>query len=385
MSSEGKAQLPTPEAASPKGEAKSPTPGPASPVQATSPTPGPAAPGTAASGLLSGAHWADIGLPEEGAENDWDSTLGNDTESSTASISSSILKYRTINGRTYHSDSVTDGEYWGPNDEKQNEMLDISHHVMTLLLDGKLYTAPITDNPENIIDIGTGTGLWAIDMADEFPDCNVIGTDLSPNQPTWVPPNLRFEINDASKEWTYQPNFFDFIHMRWLTGAIRDWTAVYKEAYRCLKPGGWIEHMDSSGDAFSHDNSLADDSALKQWGKIWQEGGKRLGNPVDLLPANLQEIGMKEAGFVNITKKDYLIPASPWPKDEKQKELGLYFSTTWTADLEGVCQFMFGNVMGWEKEEISAYFTHLKSELKDTSIHASVIYRVVYAQKPLDA
>lgn len=144
-------------------------------------------------------------------------------------------------------------------------------------------------------------------MADEFPDCNVIGTDLSPNQPTWVPPNLRFEINDASKEWTYQPNFFDFIHMRWLTGAIRDWTAVYKEAYRCLKPGGWIEHMDSSGDALSHDNSLADDSALKQWGKIWQEGGKRLGNPVDLLPANLQEIGMKEAGFVNITKKDYLV------------------------------------------------------------------------------
>lgn len=72
-------------------------------------------------------------------------------------------------------------------------------------------------------------------------------------------------------------------------------------------------------------------------------------------------------------------------QDKKQKELGLYSSTTWTADLEGVCQFMFGNVMGWKKEEISAYFSHLKSELKNTSIHASMLYSVVYAQKPLDA
>lgn len=43
---------------------------------------------------------------------DNDSTLGSDVESSSASISSSILQYRTISGRTYHSDSVTDSEYW---------------------------------------------------------------------------------------------------------------------------------------------------------------------------------------------------------------------------------------------------------------------------------
>lgn len=36
-----------------------------------------------------------------------------------------------------------------------------SHHVMTLLLDGKLYLAPITKDPENILDIGTGTGKFS--------------------------------------------------------------------------------------------------------------------------------------------------------------------------------------------------------------------------------
>lgn len=43
---------------------------------------------------------------------DDDSTLGSDVESSTASITSSILAYRTINGRRYYSDAVTESEYW---------------------------------------------------------------------------------------------------------------------------------------------------------------------------------------------------------------------------------------------------------------------------------
>ncbi|KAK1781461.1 S-adenosyl-L-methionine-dependent methyltransferase [Copromyces sp. CBS 386.78] len=365
-------QSPAPEAASPKGEAKSPTPGPASP-------------GTQAPGLLSGAHWADVGLPEVDPENDWDSTMGSDVESSTASISSSILRYRTINGRTYHSDSVTDGEYWGPNDEKANEMLDIFHHMITVLLDGELHMAPITEDPKNIIDIGTGTGLWAIDMADKFPNCSVIGTDISPIQPSWLPPNLRFEIDDASKEWTYKDNSFDFVHIRWLSGCVKDWTAVYKEAYRCLKPGGWIEHIDSSGDVFSDDNSVTEDSALTQWGKIWQEAGRRIGNPVDIIPANLQENGMKEAGFVNITKKELPIPVSPWSSDKRMKEVGLYFCVTWGTDLEGLSQFMFSNVMGWEKEEISTYIAHLKAEMKDLNNHGYMAFRSVYSQKPLDA
>ena len=29
------------------------------------------------------------------------------------------------------------------------------------------------------------------DFADEYPNCEVVGTDLSPIQPTWIPPNLK--------------------------------------------------------------------------------------------------------------------------------------------------------------------------------------------------
>lgn len=35
-----------------------------------------------------------------------------------------------------------------------------------LLLFKELYTAPINENPQAILDLGTGTGIWAIDMAE---------------------------------------------------------------------------------------------------------------------------------------------------------------------------------------------------------------------------
>ena len=55
---------------------------------------------------------------------------------------------------------------------------------MMLLCDAQLHLAPL-ENPRRILDIGTGTGIWAIQMADDYPDCTVIGTDLSPVQPSW--------------------------------------------------------------------------------------------------------------------------------------------------------------------------------------------------------
>ncbi|RTE77573.1 hypothetical protein BHE90_007955 [Fusarium euwallaceae] len=34
-----------------------------------------------------------------------------------------------------------------------------------MVLDDKLYKAPIGDNPQRILDIGTGTGIWTMSIA----------------------------------------------------------------------------------------------------------------------------------------------------------------------------------------------------------------------------
>ncbi|CCC12777.1 unnamed protein product [Sordaria macrospora k-hell] len=380
MSSPNRTKLPTPGPVSPAGR-KSPTPG-----LAQSPTPAPLSPvadePSEPIGLLAGSHWAE---QELSLDDDADSTLGSDAESSTASISSSIMRYRTIRGRTYHSDAATDHEYWGPNDEKANEMLDIFHHFQTLLLDGKLYTAPIKDDIENALDVATGTGLWAVDFADEHPNCNVIGTDISPIQPSWVPPNLHFDIDDATKPWTYREDFFDYVHIRWLTGVIRDWPALYKQAYKCMKPGAWIEHIDGEVNLVCNDGTMPEDSALYQWGKIWTEVGRKTGVAINMADSGCMENGVKEAGFTNIQVKDYLAPCSGWPTDPKQKELGLFNMVYLTQDLEGIFAYFLGEVMGWSDEALAGYAACVRKEFKEQKIHANWKWRVVLAQKPLDA
>lgn len=69
------------------------------------------------------------------------------------------------------------------------------------------------------------------DFADAHPAATVVGTDLSPIQPQWVPPNVSFEISDCCEPWPFHQKF-DFIHVRALLGSVADWPAFYAEAYR---------------------------------------------------------------------------------------------------------------------------------------------------------
>lgn len=80
--------------------------------------------------------------------------------------------------------------------------------------------------------MGCGSGIWAIDFADQYPNATVWGNDLSAIQPDMVPRNCFFEIDDVRDEWVRPPNYFDFVHIRGLLGSIPDWPALYKEAFK---------------------------------------------------------------------------------------------------------------------------------------------------------
>lgn len=93
-------------------------------------------------------------------------------------------------------------------------MIDLQHHLFMLTF-GTLHIAPLPSSLHNVLDIGTGTGLWAIEFgmkelpaefqsqsippfhdqflgekltvnfytAQDYPMAKVIGSDLSPIQP----------------------------------------------------------------------------------------------------------------------------------------------------------------------------------------------------------
>lgn len=114
---------------------------------------------------------------------------------------------------------------------------DLQHHWWTILLGNKLNIAPV-EEPADVLDIGTGTGIWAIDFAKKHPKSNVVGTDLSLIQPTEnIPPNCTFEREDAEEEWVFNKQF-DYIHWRLMLTCFNDFPAMIGKIYNNLKPGG---------------------------------------------------------------------------------------------------------------------------------------------------
>ena len=81
--------------------------------------------------------------------------------SSTSSISSSVRDYAFENGRRYHK--FREGSYNFPNDDSEQDREDMKHAMMVNLCGQRLHFAPIGNNPQNILDMGTGTGIWAIE------------------------------------------------------------------------------------------------------------------------------------------------------------------------------------------------------------------------------
>lgn len=84
-----------------------------------------------------------------------------------------------------------------PNDEQEQDREDMKHAMTVAVCGDKLHFAPISENPSRILDLGTGTGIWCVDMGDAYPMAEVIGVDLSPIQPTFVPPNGKRYLRPA--------------------------------------------------------------------------------------------------------------------------------------------------------------------------------------------
>lgn len=152
-----------------------------------------------------------------------------DAAESSRSIASAANMYRYENGRRYHS--FRDGSYWAPNDQMHSCYEKSFHHVLLLTFDDRLYLAPIA-SPKHVIDLGTGTGKWAIDFADQHEDAEVLGVDLSIVEDSTAP-NLRFIVDDICSEWTYSTKF-DFVHSRSLYGSIADWPSLYKQCFELV-------------------------------------------------------------------------------------------------------------------------------------------------------
>lgn len=138
-----------------------------------------------------------------------------------------------------------------PSDLGEMNRLDFQHFVLRQAFKGN-FAAPIS-NPASILDVGSGTGRWAKEMAALFPAASVTGLDIkepvageqsaSSAATDPRPANYRFVPGNILEGLPFPDASFDFVHQRLLFFAIPSdrWQFVLNELIRVTRPGGWVE------------------------------------------------------------------------------------------------------------------------------------------------
>ncbi|KAJ3299687.1 hypothetical protein HK104_007615 [Borealophlyctis nickersoniae] len=154
-----------------------------------------------------------------------------------------LSKFDPLSPNTEQNDLI----YTLPNDDNEMDRLHLQHYMLRYAFQGN-YCAPVTKTLRKrgakVLDVGTGSGIWPMEMATDFPDAEVTGSDLSPVQPTTIKPrNLEFTVHDITQPLPYPSGVFDFVRMRFLLAGIKKdlWGPIITELARVVKPGGYLE------------------------------------------------------------------------------------------------------------------------------------------------
>ncbi|KAH8690025.1 S-adenosyl-L-methionine-dependent methyltransferase [Talaromyces proteolyticus] len=309
-----------------------------------------------------------------------DSAIGDsDTLSDTTSLASSVVDYVYENGRRYHR--YREGEYLYPNDETEQDRLDMLHHIFLLMLDGGLYKAPLSRSPRRILDYGTGTGIYALDIADEFPGAEVIGIDLSPIQPTWIAPNLQFVVDDVEATWTYEEGQkFDYIHQRNMVGSIGDWDRLFEQAISHTTPAGYIELQEFNVWFQTQRGELQDDSHIQRWQRALVDGTKSFGKPLRVVAELADKV--RSAGYVDVKEDILKVPIGTWPSDPKLRKIGQYMHSHVLDSIEPLTLALFTRVLGWTELECQVLIAKVKEEFKNPDQQFFIYTHFIYGKKP---
>lgn len=158
---------------------------------------------------------------------------------------------------------------------------DYLHSLFRQVFKGNSLVPLAFGKESRMLDVGTGTGRWAIEMAEALPNVQVYGLDLQAPQDASArshrhnhhPANYHFQPGNVLKRLPFREECFAFVHQRFLLASIppAQWYAVLRELMRVTRPDGWIELVEGG-------TVLLDQGpATRQWFSWWEALAARSG------------------------------------------------------------------------------------------------------------
>ena len=173
--------------------------------------------------------------------------------------------------RTY----IPDVPYLLPKDGQEDQRLQFQHVVLYKAMSNH-YLAPLFSAGQamTILDVGTGTGIWPVEMATLFPQAHILGIDIALSSlPRPLPTACLFAQANILEGLPFSNQQFSYTHQRLLAAAIpaAQWPDVVRELVRVTRVGGWVELVEI-GDTVQHAGPAT--KRLLSW---MAEVGKELG------------------------------------------------------------------------------------------------------------
>ena len=211
----------------------------------------------------------------------------------------------SVQGRRYFHDP--EAAYLLPKDLADVPRLDFQHFLLRQAMKGN-YVSPLPDTLETILDVGCGTGRWGIEMAQAFPNAQVVGIDLEELCSTGVerPANYLFTQANVLHPLPFADHAFDCVHQRLMLMSIPafKWPVVLRELVRVTKPGGWIELVEVGCTIFPRG------PATHRWYE-WIRASSQIYDQDPDLPISLARLAA-EAGMRTISELHYDLPIGEW-------------------------------------------------------------------------
>ncbi|KAF5673783.1 methyltransferase [Fusarium heterosporum] len=243
-------------------------------------------------------------------------------------------------GRTYQHYALTNGTYFAPVDEDEISRLEVMHGVLNCLFDERLVFPPIR-SPRRILDCGCGSGDWAMEVATQYPDAEVLGIDVSPHMiPENPPDNMELQVDDLNGRFTFPSNHFDLVHSQMMAGGIHAnrWRSYIRDIFQVLKPG---------------------DHALSQWSRQYldsQQPYKDLRAPLHLAS------WMRSAGFTEVESRLLTLPMCGWSNVPREYEMGWSNSDNVSQLLYSLALYPFTQFLGMSLTDFQLLVAQARSE-----------------------